>query len=420
MKKIIRIVFSIIEVIVITLECLFFFAPTVTPILAPFNKVIVTLLVIFSTYWIIDLCIIFYHKEIGMSVEGKIRYKKDKERKVDIVEETDTLEVYSNFERAEFTSKIKDSYQKQVYAFPVNMPNAETSEEESRIPLTQSALEKKGKPDVKIISEEIETPIVTNKIQDAKEPEPVKEVKKGSLQGIKKCKTVNISLWEDNVVKVSEGWENFLTNELKMVYNVETFDKIQKAYESETKIYPAKEDIFKPFELTDFANVRVVILGKLPFYRKDQADGLAYSSADGTDINESTSVIINECINDVGIAQPSSGSLVQWAKEGVLLLNATLTSPSNKPAAHTDLWKNFTFDVLKELALDPQPKVFVLWGEFAKEYLPLLEGKENILVLEAVSPSPLSANSGFYGSKPFSKINDFLEKNNIKKINWQL
>jgi len=398
MKKVFKFIFAIIEIALLTVLVLFFAVESIQEKLVAYYKYLICAFAVVSTMWIVSFCVSLYKKEIGETVEGKIKYKKDKERKQEEpVAENNAVDVYSNFERAEFTSKIKDSYQKEVYAFPTNMPKVEEKVEEKPEEIVQPIVEEP----------KVEEPVV----EEVKPVEPAKEVKV--------LKQVDFPIWDGNVVKVAEGWSEFLNKETGKSAVKANIDGIKNIYESGAVVYPAKENIFKPFEFAGIEDVHVVILGKIPYYRKNQADGFAYSTAVGADMNQSTEVIIKEAMDDVKIAQPANGSLEKWAKQGVLLLNTVLTAPSNKPAAHTEMWKQFTEDTIKEIVKNPTPKVFVLWGEFAKEYLPLLN-KKHILVLEAANPSPLSAQSGFYGSKPFSKINEFLEKNGIEKINWEL
>ena len=149
MKKAWKIISVLLEVLLIAAAVCNHFVPAVNLFLVPYIKYILIALTVFSVYWVIYLAVAIYHKEVGHEVQGKIKYKKDKERKVETIVEADTLEVYSNFERAEFTSKIKDSYQKQVYAFPANMPAVE----EKAIPETAEEVIKSAKPTVRIVTD---------------------------------------------------------------------------------------------------------------------------------------------------------------------------------------------------------------------------------------------------------------------------
>jgi uracil-DNA glycosylase len=184
-------------------------------------------------------------------------------------------------------------------------------------------------------------------------------------------------------------------------------------------VYPNREDIFKALELTPFDEIKVVIIGKIPFYRQNQADGLAFSSKLGSEINQTSQIIINEAIKDVNIYRPDSASLVNWAKQGVLLLNSALTAPSDKPADHLTDWLWFSNKIIDQIIKSKEPKAFILWGEHGEKFVSKLQNSQH-LVIKAPNPSPLSAANGFYGSKPFSKVNKFLEKNGYEKIDWNI
>lgn len=240
-----------------------------------------------------------------------------------------------------------------------------------------------------------------------------------NLVGLLKKDKVNYTFFDGCTVKISDGWKSHFESEGKKHYFNILKNFIKEEYEK-VKVFPNKEDIFKTFELTDFDNVRVVIVGKFPYYRQGQNDGLAFSTKAGVNPNPTTKVIIKECIDDVGIPMPTTGSLVSWAEEGVLLLNTVLTSPADKPASHSESgWKKFTANMLVDLNDDIRPKVFVLWGEQAQEVEEFVTNKRH-LILKAPNPSPLSAANGFYGSKPFSKINAFLISNGIRPIDWNI
>lgn len=265
--------------------------------------------------------------------------------------------------------------------------------------------------------EEVVMPPVTV----TKEKIEIIEVRDVALITLAKKKVVPFTLWEGNTVLVSEGWLPCLREERKKIYYFELMKFIREVYESGKLCYPKPDHLFKCLEYTDLENVRVVIIGKFPFYRKNQADGLAFSTDIKQKPHQTTKVIIKEAMDDVGIKEVEHGSLVNWAKEGVLLINAVMTAPADKPASHTDCGWKFLTDALLDLVIkDEKPKVFVLWGEQARDYLERVSDKDNILVLEAPNPSPLSAANGFYGSKPFSKINEFLVTHGYAPINWEL
>ena len=210
--------------------------------------------------------------------------------------------------------------------------------------------------------------------------------------------------WDEklSVIWNSSGFKNF--------YNM-----IMKLYDEKT-IYPLKENIFNAFKLTSFENVKVVIMGQDPYHGEGQAHGLSFSVQDNVKIPPSLQNIYKELYNDLGIPPKNTGNLTGWAKEGVLLLNSTLTVEKDKANSHQGLgWQYFTDCVIKVLNLSEKPIVFILWGNFARSKKVLITNPKH-LILESPHPSPFSAYNGFFGSKPFSKTNDFLIKNNINPI----
>ena len=212
--------------------------------------------------------------------------------------------------------------------------------------------------------------------------------------------------WDEklSVIWNSSGFKNF--------YNM-----IMKLYDEKT-IYPLKENIFNAFKLTSFENVKVVIMGQDPYHGEGEAHGLSFSVQDNVKIPPSLQNIYKELYNDLGIPPKNTGNLTGWAKEGVLLLNSTLTVEKDNANSHQGLgWQYFTDYVIKVLNLSEKPIVFILWGNFARSKKVLITNPKH-LILESPHPSPFSAYNGFFGSKPFSKTNDFLIKNNIKPIDW--
>jgi uracil-DNA glycosylase len=255
------------------------------------------------------------------------------------------------------------------------------------------------------------------------ESELIKEIKKeDNLQKVNKQmadeKLFNFIFMPKNKVSLENSWRSVLSKIVEEPRFKKLASKLDKAYKSK-KVYPAREDIFKAFELTPFDEIKVVIIGKIPFYRQNQADGLAFSSKQGSEINQTSQIIINEAIKDVNIYRPDSASLVNWAKQGVLLLNSALSAPSDKPADHLPDWQWFTNKVIDQIIKNKEPKVFILWGEHGEKFVSKLQNSQH-LVIKAPNPSPLSAANGFYGSKPFSKVNKFLEKNGYEKIDWNI
>ena len=215
------------------------------------------------------------------------------------------------------------------------------------------------------------------------------------------------------------NWKEFIEQEKENLYfyNLEKF--ILEERKTKT-IFPKEEDVFKAFELTPFENVKCVIVGQDPYYNINQANGLAFSVNKGVKLPPSLVNIYKEAHDDVCINIPTHGDLSNWAKEGVFLLNTILTVEEGKPLSHKNKgWEKLTLKVLKKLDEDNSPKVFILWGKEAIGLKKILTNKKH-LILESVHPSPLSSYRGFFGSKPFSKTNEFLIANNRKPINFEI
>lgn len=216
---------------------------------------------------------------------------------------------------------------------------------------------------------------------------------------------------------IGNSWDE----KLKVIWNSPRFhnfyNMIMKLYDEKT-IYPLKEHIFNAFKFTSYENVKVVIVGQDPYHGEGEAHGLSFSVQDNIKIPPSLQNIYKELYSDLGISPKKTGNLTGWAKEGVLLLNSTLTVEKDKANSHQGLgWQYFTDYVIKVLNLSENPIVFILWGNFARSKKVLITNPKH-LILESPHPSPFSAYNGFFGSKPFSKTNDFLIKNNIKPIDW--
>ena len=191
--------------------------------------------------------------------------------------------------------------------------------------------------------------------------------------------------------------------------------------EYDTKsVYPRKGDIFKCFELTDFNNVKVVILGQDPYHQVNQAHGLCFSVNKGIKVPPSLVNIYKEINSDLGLDIPSHGNLTKWANEGVLLLNTIMTVVDSKPMAHKNKgWEIFTDTIIKSINEKEEPVVFLLWGSYAKEKAAYITNPKH-LVLKTSHPSPFSVRNGFDGCSHFSKTNEFLKKNNIKEIDFSI
>ena len=218
---------------------------------------------------------------------------------------------------------------------------------------------------------------------------------------------------------IGNDWDN----KLSVIWNSEGFKKFMSIIDNEynTKtIYPPKEDIFAALKNTPFKDTKVVIVGQDPYHGEGEAMGLSFSVHDGIKLPPSLKNIYKELEDDLGYKPVTSGDLTKWTKEGVLLLNATLTVIKDTPNSHAKLgWDKFTDYVIRVLNEKEEPVVFILWGNFARSKKELITNKKH-LVIESAHPSPFSARNGFFGSKPFSKTNEFLKKNNIKEIDWNL
>jgi uracil-DNA glycosylase len=218
---------------------------------------------------------------------------------------------------------------------------------------------------------------------------------------------------------IGNDWDN----KLSVIWNSEGFKKFMSIIDNEynTKtIYPPKEDIFAALKNTPFKDTKVVIVGQDPYHGEGEAMGLSFSVHDGIKLPPSLKNIYKELEDDLGFKPVTSGDLTKWTKEGVLLLNATLTVIKDTPNSHAKLgWDKFTDYVIRVLNEKDEPVVFILWGNFARSKKELITNKKH-LVIESAHPSPFSARNGFFGSKPFSKTNEFLKKNNIKEIDWNL
>lgn len=214
-------------------------------------------------------------------------------------------------------------------------------------------------------------------------------------------------------------WEDFLKREFKEDYFIQLSDFLKEAYSTRT-IYPKRDDVFNAFAYTKYEELKVVIIGQDPYHQPHQAHGLCFSVNPGITIPPSLKNIYKELSDDMGCSMPETGCLIPWAKQGVLLLNSILTVEDSKPLSHQNKgWETFCDHVLIECDKSEKPIVFILWGKQAQSKEKLLHNP-NHLVLKSVHPSPLSAYNGFFGSKPFSKTNDFLVKNGRSPINWCL
>jgi uracil-DNA glycosylase len=218
-------------------------------------------------------------------------------------------------------------------------------------------------------------------------------------------------------VSLSESWERILKDELEKEYFKVLTKTVRKKYLSGA-VFPPRELMFNALELCSFKNVRVVILGQDPYHGPGQAHGLSFSVPDGVKLPPSLKNIYKEIANDVGKEIPSTGNLERWAKQGVLMLNATLTVEEGKPGSHQGLgWETFTDAIIKKLSADKEHVVFLLWGNYARAKKRLIDSSKH-LILEAPHPSPLSAYTGFFGSRHFSQTNTHLKTHSLPEIDW--
>lgn len=219
-------------------------------------------------------------------------------------------------------------------------------------------------------------------------------------------------------VSIEKTWRNELDDEFDMPYFSELTRTVREAYLRGTPIYPAPKNVFNAFELCPFNTVKVVILGQDPYHGEGQAHGLCFSVQDGVKVPPSLQNIYKELQSDLGIPIRTTGDLSSWAKQGVLLLNATLTVEAGKAGSHQGLgWEQFTDAVIRNLSDKKEHLVFLLWGKYAQDKGTIIDTTKH-LVLKAPHPSPFSAYTGFFGCKHFSKTNEYLETHGEKPINW--
>lgn len=214
---------------------------------------------------------------------------------------------------------------------------------------------------------------------------------------------------------IGNDWDNVLKN----IYDGEYFRplllKVQNEYKNKV-IFPPKHEVFNAFRLTPFANVKVVIVGQDPYHGVGEAHGLSFSVRDGVKLPPSLKNIYKELYDDLGVPIRTSGDLSSWAKQGVLMLNSTLTVEKDKANSHSNIgWQQFTDDVIRLIDNNKRDVVFILWGNYARSKKALIK---NNYIIESAHPSPFSAYNGFFGSKPFSKCNNYLKSKGLEEIKW--
>jgi uracil-DNA glycosylase len=222
-------------------------------------------------------------------------------------------------------------------------------------------------------------------------------------------------------VHIEEGWKQALKDEFRQDYFRDVVQFLKNEKKSGKVVYPPGSLIFNAFNTTPFHAVKLVILGQDPYHGPGQAHGLCFSVPKGIKPPPSLVNIFKEIRADLGVDMPEGyGNLTSWAAQGVLLLNAALTVRANEPLSHAGIgWMRFTDAVIKLLSDKKEHLVFLLWGKFAQEKQVLINGGKH-LVLKAAHPSPFSADKGFFGCRHFSRANEYLAKNGIDPINWQL
>ena len=218
---------------------------------------------------------------------------------------------------------------------------------------------------------------------------------------------------------ITNDWQQPLEVEFKKPYYKDLYKKVLEEYRSR-QIFPNPDDIFNAFHLTPLKDVKVVILGQDPYHNDGQAHGLCFSVKPDVEVPPSLVNIYKELQDDLGCRIPNNGYLVKWAKQGVLMLNTVLTVRAHQANSHRGIgWEQFTDAVIRAVDAQDRPIVFILWGAPAQRKKAMLNNPKH-LILTAPHPSPLSAYRGFFGSRPFSKTNEFLESQGEEPIDWQI
>ncbi len=220
------------------------------------------------------------------------------------------------------------------------------------------------------------------------------------------------------MVHIGNTWDDILKDEFHKDYYLRLRAFLKDEYTNRT-VYPPMGDIFNALRYTDYNDMKVVILGQDPYHEEGQAHGLSFSVQKGVPIPPSLQNIYKELHTDIGMPYPQTGDLTAWAKQGVLLLNATLTVRRGQAASHKGYgWETLTDAIIEKANESPRPLVFILWGGNARSKKTLITNPRH-LILQSVHPSPLSAYNGFFGSRPFSKANEFLIKTGQTPIRWE-
>ncbi|QMU27987.1 uracil-DNA glycosylase [Adhaeribacter radiodurans] len=219
-------------------------------------------------------------------------------------------------------------------------------------------------------------------------------------------------------VKIEKSWQNELQPEFEKDYFKKLISFVKEEYATHT-IYPPGGQIFNAFDKCPFDQVKVVLIGQDPYHGPGQAHGLAFSVNDGVAIPPSLRNIFKEIQDDLGKSIPKSGNLERWAKQGVLLLNATLTVRANTPGSHQKKgWEEFTDAVIEIVSEKKDNLVFMLWGAYAQKKGVIIEQKKKHCILKAAHPSPFAADKGFFGCRHFSQANSYLKEHGLAEIDW--
>lgn len=218
-------------------------------------------------------------------------------------------------------------------------------------------------------------------------------------------------------VKIDSSWKNRLTDEFTQPYFQSLIEFVRNEYKNQV-VYPPGKEIFRAFDECTFDQVKVVIIGQDPYHGHGQANGLCFSVRQGVRVPPSLVNIFKEIHQDLGKPIPTSGELERWSRQGVLLLNATLTVRSGTPGSHQNKgWENFTDAVIRKISAEKENVVFLLWGAYAQKKGEIIDRSKH-LVLMSAHPSPFSADRGFFGCKHFSKANKYLQSKGLPEIDW--
>ena len=218
-------------------------------------------------------------------------------------------------------------------------------------------------------------------------------------------------------INIDFSWKSRLEDEFEKPYFESLVDFVKKEYQNQT-VYPPGKQIFHAFDACAFDNVKVVIIGQDPYHGPGQANGLCFSVSDGVRMPPSLQNIFKEISKDLGKVTSSSGNLERWARQGVLLLNATLTVRAASPGSHQNKgWEIFTDSVISKISAEKENVVFLLWGAYAQKKGEVIDRSKHCVLMSA-HPSPFSADRGFFGCKHFSKSNEYLKSKGLKEIDW--